>query len=141
MHALFERLLGARAFVDVEIGKDDDVAGAQRRGELGLDIGVEGRAVDGALDDPGRHQFMATQAGDEGLGVPFSERRIGDEPLTARASSTQRGHVGLDTCFVDEDEPRRLGRHQRLAMVAPLMPGRLHVGPFLLRCQKRFFYT
>lgn len=80
---LFERLCGAQALVDVEIVEDDDVAGAEGRSELCLDVDIERRAVDGALDDPGRYQFMAAQAGDEGLRVPFAERRIGGEPLAA----------------------------------------------------------
>jgi hypothetical protein len=33
-----------------------------------------------------------------------------------------------------------LTSHQRLAALAPVTPGLLHVGAFLLRRQQRFFY-
>jgi hypothetical protein len=96
MRRAVERLRGARTFVDIEIVENDDVAAAQMRSELGLDVSIERRAIDGSLDDPGRHQLLAAQAGDEGLRVPFAEGRIGDQPLAAPAAAAQRSQVGFD---------------------------------------------
>lgn len=42
------------AFVTGEIVEDNDIAWLEGRGELGFDIGFEGRAVHGAVDDPWR---------------------------------------------------------------------------------------
>src|SRR3954466_15457272 len=50
--ARLERRCGAGALVDREIVRDHDVAGPKGRGELGLDIGVECRAVHGAIHHP-----------------------------------------------------------------------------------------
>ncbi len=41
-------------FVDSKTVENDDVAFAQRRRELGLDVGVEGGSVERPVDDPGR---------------------------------------------------------------------------------------
>ena len=73
---LLEDRLGLCALVAGEVVEDHHVALLQRRGELGLDIGVEDLAVHGLVDHPRRGQAIATQSGDEGLRGPVSERRI-----------------------------------------------------------------
>lgn len=86
--ARLEDGLGFLAFVAGEIVEDDDVAGMECRGKLGFDIGFEGRAVHGAVDDPWRCQSVAAQGRDEGLGFPMAKGRSCFETLvTARPSS------------------------------------------------------
>ena len=56
----------------------------QVRGELGLDPGVEGGAVDRPLEDPRRDQAVVSQTGDEGLGaLRAAKRRMVAHPLAA----------------------------------------------------------
>ena len=64
-----DRLGGSRAFVDVEVVPDLHVARLEDRRQLGGHIGVEGVGVDRPFYHPGRHQRVATQPGDEGLGI------------------------------------------------------------------------
>ena len=63
-----EDSLGLCALVAGQVIEDHHIALLERRRELGLDIGVEGLAVHGIVDHPGRGQAIAPQSGDEGLG-------------------------------------------------------------------------
>ena len=127
--------------MDIEVVQDDHIALVQGGRELGFDVEVEGGAVDGAADDPGRDQGIAAQGGDEGLRLPLAEGHVSAEPLATQRAPTQRRHVGLDGGFVEEDEPARLLVHGRLATAAPLRALLLDVAAFLLPGQKRFFYS
>lgn len=66
-----------RPLTDDVVVEDDNVALVHGRGELGLDVGVEGRPVPGLVKDPGRAHAITAQAGDEGLRSPMGERRLG----------------------------------------------------------------
>jgi hypothetical protein len=69
---------------------------------------------------------------------------VGHEPLFLQAASSQRGHIRLYARLIDKDEPPkrtfivsgkrslRLAAHERLAMVAPCLAGRLDVSAFFL---------
>lgn len=124
----------------IQIVPDHHVSRPEGWRELGAHIGLEGLAVHGAFDHPRRDQFMAAKAGDEGLGVPFSERSLGDEPLPLPAAAPERRHVGLDRGFVDEHEPSGRGAHGRLAVFVPLIAFLFDLGAFSLRRHQRFFY-
>ncbi len=128
------------AFMRVEIVKDDDVALVQGRGELCLDVSIEGLAIHGAVDDPWRNQAVAPQSRDEGLRKPFAERRLPAQSLASKAAPSKPAHIGLYRGFVEEDEPARLLAHGGLAMTAPVTPRGLHVAAFLFAGQKCFFY-
>jgi len=139
--ARFDCLSGSRTFVDIEIVPYDDIAGLEDGGELGFDIGIEGLAIHGPFDHPGRHQFVAAQGGDEGLRVPLAEGGFGDQPLPLLASPAKRCHVGLDAGLVDEQQPCGSGLYGRQAVPMPLIALRLDVVAFPLRRQQRFFYS
>jgi hypothetical protein len=72
---------------------DDDIALFEGRRELGLDIGLEDAAVHRSVDDEGRGEAVAAQAGDEGLCLPMAERDFGAKPLTLQAAATQARHL------------------------------------------------
>ena len=61
--------------MNVEIIQDNDVAGAQAGDELGADVSLEGVAIHGTAEHPGRDDPVNAQARDEGLGAPFAEGR------------------------------------------------------------------
>ena len=109
-----------RAPVDGEVVEDDHVALAQGGGELGLDPGVEGGAVDRAVEHPGRHQAVVAQAGDEGLGARVAERGVIAHPLAAPARP--RARVMLVLVPHSSTKTSRCGScaHARLAPADPL---------------------
>ena len=132
-------LLGGRALVGGEIVEDDDIALCQRRGELGFDIGLEDAPVHRRVDDERGGEPVAAQAGDEGLGLPMSERRLGAQPLALQAAAAQARHLGGGSGLVDEDQPMRLKPHPRLALGLPFLARLADVGTILLAGQQRFF--
>lgn len=138
--ALGEDVSRARTVVDAEIVEDHDVAWLQGRCKLGLDIDLEGSPVHGPFNDPWGGEFAATQARNEGLCAPLSERSTGLQTRPAQGSPPQPAHVRLDGSFIEEDQPARLGLHGGLAIMLPVSPRRLDVSAFLFRRQKRFFY-
>ena len=138
--AVFESLCGPRAFVGGEVVKDDHGSGFEARCELGLDIGVEGGPVHGALDDPGGNQPVLGQAGDEGLGLPLAEGRGTVEPLAPGRAAAQAGQVGLHGGLVDEDQAVRHAPHAGLASGDPNPPGLADVRSLTLRGDQAFFY-
>lgn len=98
-----------------------------RRRQLRFNVGGERFAIHRAVDHPGCDEAVASQPSDEGLGMPFAERRISLQPFSAQRPPAQAAHVGLHRCFIDEDEAARLTAHRRLAPAAPFKPRRLHV--------------
>ena len=120
--------------------RSDHVTGVKSGCQLRSDVGVESIAIHCAVEDPGRDEFVASEARDEGLGSPFAEWRFGVQALAAWAASPDRRHVRLHGCFVDEHQPRRLLTHGGLAMLLPITPSRFDVRASLLRGQERFFY-
>ena len=131
---------GPWAFVDGEIVEDDDVALVQGRGELGLDVEIERGPVHGLVDDPGRGQAMAAQAGDEGLRAPVAEGRRGGQSGSLAAATAQAGHLGGEAGLVEENEAVAGHPHQRLTLRLPDPTVLTHVGAFLLGRHQGFFY-
>ena len=138
--ARLERRCGAGALVDREIVRDHDVAGPKGRGELGLDIGVECRAVHGAIHHPRGGEPITPERSDEGLGAPAAERRRGAQALSATAAPTQPRHLRVNRGLVDEHQTCRLKPHAGLTLVDPLPSSLPDIGAFALRRHQLFFY-
>ena len=62
------------------------------------------------VDHPRRGQAIAAQPGDEGLGGPVSERRIGLQPGAAARPAAQTGHLCRRAGLVEEDQSMDLPR-------------------------------
>lgn len=107
------------AFVNGEIVEDDDIARRERRGELGLDPEIEECPVKRLVDDPGRCQFVAAQAGDECLRSPMAEGSIGVQPFTARCTASEPHHLRIDRGLVNKDKAMRRKPHSGLTTVGP----------------------
>jgi hypothetical protein len=58
------------------------------------------------------------------------------QALSSRPPAAQRGHVGLDPGFVDEDEPLRI---DAALPRSPALASASDVGPSLLKREQRFF--
>ena len=100
-----DRLAGGLSLVGAEVVEDDDVALGQDRGQNLLHVSCEDIAVDRPVDDPWRVDAVMAQSPDEGEGLPVPVRHARIEPLPAWSPAVPGGHVGLDPCFVEEDEP------------------------------------
>jgi hypothetical protein len=100
--------------VSQQIVHDDDVASFKRRGELGFDGGFEDAPVHRRVDDEGRSEGAATQAGNESLGLPMPEGGFGSEALALEAASARARHFGGGPGLVEEDQPVGLEPHLRL---------------------------
>src|SRR3954462_12952128 len=135
-----ERLCGAGALVDREIVRDHDVAGPKGRGELGLDIGVERRAIHGAIHHPRGGEPVTPECSDEGLSAPAAERRRSAQALSATAAPAQPRHLGVDRGLVDEHQACRLKPHAGLTPFDPLPSSLPDIGAFALRRHQLFFY-
>ena len=96
----------------------------RRRRELGFDIGVEGDADHGVVDDPGCGEAMAAQDGDEVLHALKARRaRL---PTTFAPSFSGRppgclktNHRGIHRSVVDKDETTSLLALPRLTRPCP----------------------
>ena len=122
-----------------EVVEHDDVALAELRRELGFDPDVEGGAVHRSVEQPGRHQPIVAQAGDEGLRPLVAQRRVVAHPRAAPRPPAQPRHVGPGAAFVDEDQPVRLLAHPRLPPAGPVGARRAHVGALPLAGDQRLF--
>lgn len=136
---LAHQLGGALALVEADIVEDDDIARLQFGRQLRLDIAFEYLAVHRALDDPGRDQAMAAQAGDEGLGAPMSERRMRQVALALRRPAGALGQFGVGRGLVDEDKAGQGLGEERLSSGRPKLARRLDLRPQLLAGAQRFF--
>src|SRR5580692_1966719 len=85
-----------------------------------------------------RGERVAAQAGDEGLGLPMSERRLGEKPSPLGTAAAQTRHLGGGSSLVQEDEPVRLKAHPRLADFCPFLARLLDVGAILFARPQSF---
>jgi len=131
--------LGLGALMSRQIVQDDDVARLEGRSELRVDVSFEDAPVHRRVNDERGGQGVASQAGDEGLRLPMSERGFGKEPLALRATAAQARHLGGRSGLVQEDEPVGLKPHDRLARRDPFLARLLDVGPIVLAGPQSFF--
>ena len=139
-----EQQAGARAsdrrahrfgLVAAEIVHDDDVAAAERRNQLGFDIGLEGGAGDRSVRNPRGVDPVLPQSGDECRSVPMAEGSRPVHPLPLGTPAASERHAGLHPSLVDEDQLARI----RLALKAFPLLAALRIGAIPLvgdRCRR-----
>ena len=137
--ALLQDRLRFFALVAGKIVQNDDIARRQGRGELGLDIELEDRAVHGFVDDPGGGQSVAAQAGNEGLRAPMAKGRLGLEARADPGASAKPGHLRRGAGLVEEDQAMDVLAHMRLARCRPIMARLLDIGALGFAGLERFF--
>ena len=138
--ALSQSLRRLWAFVSGQIVEDDNGSRFKRRGQLRLDIGVEGRPVHWAIDHPRCDQSVLRQPGDEGLCAPFAEGCGAIEALSDRCPPPQSGEVRLHSGLVNEDQSVWLLAHTRLSAPDPVPASLTQRGPITFRRDQTFFY-
>jgi hypothetical protein len=94
--------------VTAKVVQDDDIAGMQRGDQHLLDISAEDVRVDRAVEDLGRVDPVMAQRSEEGHGIPVAKRGLGEHAMTALTPASQRSHVGLGPCLVNEDKVWRI---------------------------------
>ncbi len=111
---------------------DHHVAFRQGRGQLGFDIDLEDVPVHGRVDDPGCHQAVTAQTGDEGLCFPVAKRRLGPVALPARCPAGAFGELGVGGGFINEHQPGQSPVEERRAPGDPEMafPGNVSTPAF-----------
>jgi hypothetical protein len=100
--------------------QNDDIAGLQGGNPYFLDLDAQDVGVDRAVKDPGCVDAVMAQGGEEGHGIPMSERGFGLHAGTAPAPATQEGHIGLGPGLIDED--KAAGVNLPLIVPAPHPP-------------------
>ena len=121
-----------------QIVQDYDVARPKSWSQLSLDVSFKNAPVHRRVNDEGGSQGVASQAGDEGLRLPVSERDFRKQPLPLRAAASQARHLGGGSGLVQEDQPVRLKPHDRLARRGPFLARLLYVGPIMLAGPQSF---
>lgn len=124
------------ALMAAQIVHDDDVVGLKHGHELLFDPCPEALTINWSVKDARRSQAIAAQSADEGQGPPMAMWGEAAQALALVAPSAQWCHVGLDPCFIDEDQP--LGIEMRLEGSPSLAPAG-NVGAALLKGEQRFF--
>jgi hypothetical protein len=115
---------------------DDDIAGLKHRHELLLDPGSEALAIDRPVEDARRGQAIAAQGADKGQGAPVAMRSKAAQRFAFLPPSAQRRHVGLDPCFIDEDQPSGI---EAPLKGSPSLSPASNVGAGLLKGEQSFF--
>ena len=79
------------------------------------------------------------QRGDEGLGIPVTERGVIYQPRALGEPSGGFGHVGLERGLINETDAWQQVSHERLASRDPDMARLANLRPFLLDSLQVFF--
>ena len=122
-------LSGRLPLVAGQVVHDDDVALAQFGNEDALDIGLEGVAIDWAVEHEGRDHATGGQAGDESRRFPVAMRDADAQAFAAAAAAVGARHFGRSPGLVDEDQT--FGIKVKLAFEPGLAPLQ-NVGAVLL---------
>ena len=83
---------------------------------------------------------MTTQAGDEGLRLPFAEGRMGSVALAFRRPAGAFGQLGIGGCLIDEDQARQGLAEEAPAPVDPQLARLTDIGALPLAGLQSFFY-
>jgi hypothetical protein len=138
--SLLQTFRRSHTLVDREVVEDDHITFRQCGRQLRLDVDVKRQAGNRAIDDPWRAQFVATQPGEEGVGLPMPEGSAHAETLALTRTAAQADHLGVDVCLVEKHQPMRLLTHAILTLTGldpALIP---HGGACALRRQQVLFY-
>lgn len=125
-------------FMGREVVKDEGVARSQLRTEHLLEIDRKDLGIDGPFDqERGGDAFLA-QGRNKGGALPVAVRNGAQAPLAQRTSAMMPGQFGVQTRFVDKDQPTEIPFR---LLVPPQGPGGFDVRSLLLGGARRFFYS
>ena len=129
-------LLHPADFVCPKVVGDHDVAGTQRGHEDLVEVGEKARAIDRAVEDPGRREAGHAEGGQKRTRLPAGTRRVivdaRPRQTTAVAPQQIRGDAGL----VEKREPGEIPRRR---LLLPGGTGELDVRAIVFGRPYRFF--
>lgn len=135
-----DQLLGRAAFVAGQIVHDHHIAFGQGGCQLGFHIEIENLFVHGRVDDPWRRQAMASQGGNEGLGMPVAEGAVIIEPLSERCPARPLGQFGIGRGFVKKDKAVKGSAQEGQTAADPQVAGNSNISALALAGDQGFFY-
>ena len=124
-----------RGLVDGEVVEDDDLAGAEGRGQEFAHVGDEGRTVERPGEGHRRANAPGGERGDQRDVVAVVARHRPVDPLAARGAGVARRHRDIAGRLVEEDEVggRRAARRPRARPPASPRPARRRSATFFAR--------
>ena len=132
----FNRSPNLGLFMDRQVVEHDDVTRPQRGHQDLVDVGAEGRRVDGPIEHGRRGQPVDAEPGDDGVRLPVAARRVVMEPRPPRAAAIPTQQIGGDAALIEKDVLAHLA--QRLPRL-PLAAGRRDIRTTLFVGVYRFF--
>jgi hypothetical protein len=119
-----------------QIIHDDDVAATEGSCEALFDVRQEDGAVHRSINHEGSDNPVVAQPGDESHCFPMSMWNRCDQPLPARATTSEPHHVCAGSGLVDKHQPSGV-KHALLS--SPTSAGASDIGSFLL-CRVQAFF-
>jgi hypothetical protein len=95
-------------FMHRKVVEHDHVAGAERRDEHLVHVGVKADRINRPVEHGRRGDAFYPQGGDDGLRFPMTARRVIVQARAARTAAITAQQVGCDAALVNEDVPRRI---------------------------------
>src|SRR6476661_2850419 len=123
-------------FMSWQIIHDDDVAATEGSCEALFDVRQEDGAVHRSINHEGSDNPVVAQPGDESHCFPMSMWNRCDQPLPARATTSEPHHVCAGSGLVDKHQPSGV-KHALLS--SPTSAGASDIGSFLL-CRVQAFF-
>jgi len=102
--SIFDGSLDAGNFVTAEIVQNNKIAGLQRWREKLLCPSSKAVAIDGTIEDAGCLDPVVSQCRDESRRLPMPVWCHAIDPLSFRASTIARRHVGRRPSLVDKNQ-------------------------------------
>ena len=121
-----------------QIVEDDDIAWLELGNEELLDPRAELFAVDRAVEGARRDETLLPQRADEGRRLPMAPGNRRNQPLAARASAVEPGHLGRGAGLVDKHQ---IVRPPFGLLRPPLLARFGYVGAVLLGGALRLFLS
>lgn len=112
----------------------------QGRCQLGFDIGFEDQSVHRCINDPWCGERVASQTGNEGLGLPVAEGYVIVKPLSYWCPAGALRQLGVCRRFINENKAMHIPAHKGCASVNPQGAGLANINAFLLAGDQCFFY-
>ena len=100
--------------VSAQVVHHDDVAGAQRRHQAVLDVGLERRGVGGPVEGQAAGHAVESHRRGQGHGLPVALRDAADDPPAPRGAAVAAGHGGVRPGLVHEGQSTRVDRGELL---------------------------
>lgn len=133
-----QNLADALDLVRGQIVQDERVARTQAWPEHLLEINREDLGIDRSVHQKRGGDLFVAQSRNKCGTLPMTVRHRAQTPLAAGTAAIQPGQLGVQTGFIDKDQPADV---PTALLASPQCPCPFNVGPVLLGGARRFFYN